>query len=93
MVVVYVLAYNYVDIDSGDFSTDVIGVFDTIEIAEEMLKLEIEKTRKDFENYDVEEEQFVEGDMRWSIWEKDEYPSHHCDIFISEQIVLTEIAK
>jgi len=91
--VVYVLVCNYTDVDGGDFSTTVIGVFSTIEVAQEMLKLEIENTRKDFENYDTEEDNFVEGDMSWSIWEKDEYPSHHCDLIVSEETVLDGIAK
>lgn len=91
--VVYVLVCNYTDVDGGDFSTTVIGVFSTIEVAQEMLKLEIENTRKDFENYDTEEDNFVEGDMSWSIWEKGEYPSHHCDLIVSEKMVLDGIAK
>ena len=91
--VVYVLVCGYTDVDGGDFSTTVIGVFDTIEVAQEMLNLEIESARKDFEGYDTEEDNFVEGDMSWSIWEKGEYPSHHCDLIISEEIVLDGIAK
>lgn len=90
---VYVLVCNFVDVDGGSFDTSVIGVFDTIEAATKMLKIEIERARKDFNDYDYEEEKFVEGDMSWSIWELGEYPSHHCDLAITEQIVLDSVAE
>ena len=87
---VFILVATYVDVDSGNFMTDVIAVYDNYEMAQEQMKREIESTRKDFENYDYEEENFVDGDMSWSIWEKDEYPSHHCDLQIFNQIVIEQ---
>ena len=48
------------------------------------MKQEIKDTRNDFKDYDTEEEDYVEGDMSWSIWEKEQYMSHHCDIKIQE---------
>ena len=85
---VFVLICGYTNVDSGDFSTSVIGVFNSYENAYKMMVAEIESTRKDYECYDTEEEQFVEGDMSWSIWQKGEYASNHCDLIISEEIVL-----
>jgi len=90
---VFVLICGYTNVDSGDFSTSVIGVFDSYENAYKMMVKEIESTRKDYEGYDTEEENFVEGDMSWSIWEKGEYPSHHCGLSIIEEIVLDGVAN
>ena len=90
---VFVLICGYTNVDSGDFSTSVIGVFDSYENACKMMVKEIESIRKDYEGYDTEEENFVEGDMSWSIWEKGEYPSNHCDLIMSEEIILDGVAN
>jgi uncharacterized protein YajQ (UPF0234 family) len=84
---VYVLTSTYVCVDSGDYESCVVGVYENVENALEQMKQEIKDTRTDFENYDTEEETYVEGDMSWSIWESEEYMSHHCDIQITECIV------
>ena len=85
---IYVLFYNYVDVDSGEFITSVIGVFYEFEQAQKMMVDTIKKMRKDFENYDTKEEEYVDGDMTWSICEKEDYPSHHCDIIIEAHQIL-----
>lgn len=90
---VYVLTCNFIDVDGGTFDTTVIGTFKTIELAQRMLKLEMKKARKDFKDYDAKEDTFVEGDMSWSIWEDGEYASHHCDLAISEQLILDDIIE
>ena len=86
---VYVVMYNFVDVDVGSFDTDIIGVFSSIEEAKETFLNEM-KTQKEvfFNDYDTEEENYVDGDMSWSIWEKDEYAVHHFDLFIKEQVVI-----
>ena len=84
---VYVLTSTYVDVDSGDYESRVDGVYENIEDALKQMEQEIKDTRTDFENYDTEEDTYVEGDMSWSIWEKEQYMSHHCDIQIFESEV------
>lgn len=81
---IYVLVSNYLNVDSGDCDTIVIGVYSTYEQAQERMKQEMEVTRNYFEYIDTDENDFVEGDMSWSIWETGEYMSHHCDIIINE---------
>lgn len=81
---VYVLTSTYVCVDSGDFETRVDGVYEDIDKALEQMKQEIKDARTDFKDYDTEEDNYVEGDTSWSIWEKAEYMSHHCDIKIIE---------
>ena len=81
---VYVLTSTYVCVDSGDYESHVDGVYENIEDALKQMKQEIKDTRLDFEDYDTEEDTYVDGDMNWSIWEKEEYMSHHCDIQITE---------
>ncbi|MCR4661717.1 MAG: hypothetical protein K5765_06960 [Clostridia bacterium] len=79
---VYVLVSNYVDVDSGDFNTEVIGVWENFNGANKELKKLMAQTREDFEDYDTEEEDYVDGDMTWSIWEEGEYSNHRCDLII-----------
>ena len=81
---VYVLTSTYICVDSGDYESRVDGVYENVEDALKQMEQEIKDTRTDFENYDTEEDTYVEGDMSWSIWEKEEYASHHCDIQITE---------
>ena len=84
---VYVLTSTYICVDSGDYESRVDGVYENVEDALKQMKQEIKDTRTDFEDYDTEEDTYVEGDMSWSIWEKEQYMSHHCDIQIIEQVV------
>lgn len=81
---VYVLTSTYICVDSGDFESRVDGVYENIEDALKQMKQEIKDTRIDFEEVDYEEDNYVEGDMSWSIWEKEYYMSYHCDIKITE---------
>lgn len=81
---VYVLTSTYICVDSGDYESRVDGVYESIEQAQKQMKQEIKDTRNDFADYDTEEDNYVEGDMSWSIWEKEQYMSHHCDIQITE---------
>ncbi len=81
--VVYVLTSNYVCVDSGDYINRVEGVYESVLEAQEHMQREIEDARTDFQNYDTEEDDYVEGDMSWSIWEKDEYMAHHYAIEIT----------
>ena len=85
---VYVVMYNFIDVDGGSFDTDVIGVFDSFEKAKKYFLDEMKTQRDYFKDYDTGEEDYVDGDMSWSIWEKDEYANHHFDLFIKEQVVI-----
>ena len=81
---VYVLTSTYAYVDSGDCESCVVGVYESIGDALEQMEQEIKDARTDFKKYDTEEDDYVEGDMSWSIWEKGKYISHHCDIEITE---------
>ena len=81
---VYVLTIDFVDVDSGDFNVEV-QTFDTIDKAMTVMVKEMDTTKKQFEERcDVDQDNFVDGDMSWSIWEKENYPSYHCDFKITE---------
>ncbi len=82
--VVYILTSTYTDVDSGDYESHVVGVYENVEDALKQMKQEIKDAKIDFENYDTEEDDYVDGDMSWSIWESGQYVSHHCDIQITE---------
>lgn len=81
---VYVVTSNYICVDSGDYESRVEGAFENFDSATELMQQLIKDTRVDFQDYDTEEDTYVEGDMSWSIWEKEQYMSHHCDIQITE---------
>lgn len=85
---VYVLACNYVNVDSGEESNEIIGVYDTCEKAMDRMVKEIPEIRKDFEHVDTEENDYVNGDMCWEIWEKGEYFSNHCNLTIYEKEII-----
>ena len=82
---VYVLIVTW-QRDSGECGTDVM-IYNSIESAEKAFKHEIELARIDFNDLDTEEDELVDGDMSWSIWEKGEYCYNHCDIAILEREV------
>ena len=85
---VYVLTSEYLNVDSGDSEHRVDGVYETFEQAQKAMEQEIKDARTDFEGVDYEEDNYVKGDMSWSIWEKEYYMSYHCNIKISEQTVI-----
>lgn len=79
MLYVYVLMYDYVNVDSGDFNTDVIGVYQEIEPAQEQMRKEIKDLKEDFKYVDYEQEL---GDNSYAIWEKENWASYHCQLII-----------
>lgn len=79
---VYVLVCNSINVDSGDFVTEVIGVYQEFGKAQEVMERHIIDIRNEYDYCDTEEEDYVDGDMTWSIWEKGEYASNHCDLII-----------
>ena len=81
---VFVLVSSYVNVDSGDNSLEILGVYRDFHKAQEELELQIKQVRKDFDYVDAEEDNYVRGDMSWTICEKGEYFSLHCDLFIQE---------
>ena len=73
--------------DSGDCGNEV-KVFSTFEKATDALLDEMNAARVDFSDiHETEEDNYHEGDMSWSIWEKEEYCFNHCDIIIFEREV------
>ena len=79
---VYVLVREDTNVDSGCFETEVIGVYDSFDKAEESMVEEMRNARIDFANDDFEEENYAQGDMSWSIWEKDGFSVNHTIIKI-----------
>ena len=79
---VYVLTEVW-QIDSGDCGNNVM-VYSDIEKAQHDLNLLMEQARKDFHDLETEETEYVDGDMSWSIWEKEEYCYNHIDLTITE---------
>ena len=69
--------------DSGDFGSDT-KVFSSFERAQQEMEIQMESARFDFDDLDTEEDDYVEGDMSWSIWESGEYAYNHCDITIKQ---------
>ena len=84
---VYVLVKNDLDVDKGTFDTTVIGVYERLSMAETEFKAQMVEAKQDFQNYDYEQTDYVEGDMSWSIWELGEYVSNHIDLIIQEMTV------
>lgn len=82
---VYVLTVNW-QRDSGECGS-AVAVYSTIERANKAFLQEIKDARKDFSDLETEESGLIQGDMSWSIWEKDEYCYNHCDISIWEREV------
>ena len=79
---VYVLSVVW-QRDSGECGNNV-KVFQEAEKALEEMKTEMANARTDFSDLSTEEDDYVEGDMSWSIWEKGEYCYNHIDITITE---------
>lgn len=80
---VYVLIKNDLDVDGGIFETEVVGVYETFSQAERKMQVLMNEARDSFEEkYDIEQDEYVEGDMSWSIWELGEYATNHIDLII-----------
>lgn len=84
---VYVVVSHYHNVDSGESETMVERVFEDIVQAQAYMGERIKEERENLNHLDCEEDNYVEGDMSWSIWEKEQYMSHHCDIQIAESEV------
>ena len=84
---VYVLVKNDLDVDKGTFDTTVIGVYERLSMAETEFKAQMVEAKQQFQKYDFNEDEYVEGDMSWSIWELGEYASNHIDLIIQEMTV------
>ena len=79
---VYVLIKNDLDVDGGTFDTEVIGVYENFSMAQTEMQAQMVEAKQKFQNYDFEEDEYVEGDMSWSIWELGEYAVNHIDLII-----------
>ena len=76
---VYVLVCNYANVDSGDFNTEVIGVYDNFDKAQKIMEQHKKEIRNDYDYCDVEEN---ESDGYWSICEQGYWVSNHCTLSI-----------
>ncbi len=79
---VYVLVKNDLSVDSGTFDTEVIGVYENFSMAQTEMQAQMVDAKQKFQNYDFNEDAYVEGDMSWSIWELGQYASNHIDLII-----------
>jgi len=67
--------------DSGECGSE-LAVFDSIDKAQKEFKKEIKKAKQDFKQLDTEHTPLADGDMSYSIWEREEYCYNHIDINI-----------
>lgn len=86
---VYVLVKNW-QMDCGDCGLNVVKVFETYQQAYDCLLVKRKQAKIDMEDLETEEDTLVEGDMCWSIWEKDKYCYNHIDLKIEEKEVIME---
>ena len=85
---VCILTKTEVNDSKGVFDTIVIGVYDSLEKAQEWMNHEIEEAREEFSSVDFEEYKYeVENDncTHWGIWEKGQYMSNHLELEIHPQ--------
>ncbi len=82
---VYVLTVVW-QFDSGE-TGNYVHVYDSLEKAQAQMKLEIKIARNDMSGYDIEETNLVDGDMSYSIWERENYCYNHEDINIYQREV------
>ena len=83
---VYVLVVSW-QRDSGDFG-QTVSVYDTFEKAQATMREEIKSARRDFSDIsNLEEDDYHDGDMSWTICEEGEYCYNHCDVTIYEREV------
>lgn len=71
----------------GDQSIDVL-VFETFDKANELMLKQIKQAKEEFENVPTEEDDYVDGDMSWAIWEEGEYCMNHFSVEIYQRQVL-----
>ena len=87
---VYVLVESWL-LDDGEWSgLSVRNVFETYHQAYDYFLFAIGQAKIDMEDLETEEDEFVEGSMCWSIWEKGEYCYNHIDLKIEEKEVIME---
>lgn len=79
---VYVLVEDYTNVDSGDFATNVLGVYQDLEQAKLRLAKEKRDIVKHFQHVDYEME---ESETVFSIWETGEWATFHDTIMIVEK--------
>ena len=79
---VYVLIKNDLDVDGGVYDTYVIGVYENFKMAQTEMQAQMVEARQKFQDYDFNEDAYVDGDMSWSIWELGEYAANHIDLII-----------
>lgn len=81
---VFVLIENWY-MDSGENGLEVVGVYNTFEKVIKQFKKCMKQIKLDWKDIDTEEDSYVDHDMCWSIWEKDNYGFNHYNLKIVEQ--------
>lgn len=81
---VYALTSYFINVDAGDFSQEVIGIYDDIDRAKADMKKAVEDTENDFKEEDYETSEESDGVAEWSIWSKEQIMSLRCTIRITE---------
>lgn len=82
--VVYV--FERINVYDG-FEDTTIRVYADLEKATQILKEQIEMVKEEFEECDYDAENYVEGDMSWTIWEEGEFCMNHVSLTIYEREV------
>lgn len=82
-VYVYTCVWQF---DSGDTGMET-RVFECVDDAQDLMEEVIVSCRQEMKHFEVEETNYVRGDMSWSIWEKENYCYNHIDITIVEREV------
>lgn len=79
---VYVLVEDYVNVDAGDFATNILGVYESKDKAKKKFNKEKREIVKEFESCDYEME---ESETVFSIWETGEWATYHDTMMIVEK--------
>ena len=77
---VYVLTDNYTNVETGESTHEVVGVYYTLEKAQERFNEKVKEAKKFMECYSNLEER--KGKGFWIISEKDNYFALHIALFI-----------
>jgi len=79
-VYVFSLVWQFDDGDCGHF----VETYKSIDDAMDCLKKNMDIAKSKFDGMDTEDDDYVDGDMSYSIWERGEYCYNHVDMKITE---------
>ena len=81
---VFVVSSSYINVDTGDYAHEVLGVYQDFELAQKVFERAIKDARCDFSGEDYEETEYAKGDMAYAIWVPEYEMSYRCEIKITE---------